>query len=380
MKIAIFTETFLPGIGGTENAVLQYATELSKTDEVLLVAPDYHKPCDDGAFPFKVLRTKSIPVTKNDMWAMPALTPKIKKAIEDFAPDVLNCQHWGMTSGLANKYAKKHGVPLIYVVHTKFLDCYKQAAPFPLPHLFIKNGIRRLNKADVACAVSYSMAHELSVYGYKKPVTVIRNGFDFKPEAVIKKQKQASDPFVFLFVGRIVSYKNIAFSLRALAIVKNTRSDFTFYIVGTGPHVKKFQRLAKKLGLTNNVVFTGATMDKKVLYKYYADADLLLFPSIFDNDPLAIIEAASAGTPSLVLHNTGASERITDGVNGFIVNNSVSVYAEKILSIMQNRQVLNMPSVKNIYIHNSWQDTVNEYKKIYSELIEKRKNATASRR
>lgn len=38
MKIAIFTDSFLPGVGGTENAVLNYAAELSKTEEVIVFA------------------------------------------------------------------------------------------------------------------------------------------------------------------------------------------------------------------------------------------------------------------------------------------------------------------------------------------------------
>lgn len=376
MKIAIFTESFLPGVGGTEKAVLQYATELSKTDEVLVVAPNYHRFCDDAAFPFKVVRERSIPVSKNDMWAMPDLTPKLKKTLDEFAPDVIHCQHWGMSCGFANKYAKSRNIPLVYVVHTKFMHCYKQSFPPPFPYLLVKNGVRRLNKADVVCAVSNSMAKELNSYGYKKPVSVIRNGSNLDSVKAEKLVKPADAPFVFIYVGLIITYKNIALSLRALAEVKKTHDNFVFYIVGNGPQKKKFQKLSEKLGLKDNVVFTGSITDKKELAEKYAIADLLLFPSVFDNDPLVIIEAAMNSTPSLVIKNTGPSERIKDNENGFVSEYSVSAYANRILEIMSDRDKLaDMRKTVCSTVGSDWDKTVKEYKEIYSTLIAEKERA-----
>ena len=381
MKIAIFTESFLPGVGGTEKAVLQYATELSKTDEVLVVAPSYHKPCDDKAFPFSVVRERSIPVSPNDMWAMPDLTPKLRKTLDEFAPDVINCQHWGMSSGFANKYAKAHNIPLVYVVHTKFKYCYERYAFPPIPYLFIKNGVRRLKKADVVCTVSDSMIPELNSYGYNKPIKVIRNGTNIDAVTTEKPVKAASEPFTFLYVGLVASYKNIDFSLRALAEVKKTRSDFVFYVVGNGPDKKKLQKLSERLGLKDKVIFTGNITDKKDLAEKYAKADLLLFPSIFDNDSLVIIEAARNGVPSLVIKDSGSAERITDNENGFVSEYSVAAYADKILQIMNDIHRLdNMRKSVCSTVGNGWDKTVREYNKIYSELIAEKERAGAHKK
>ena len=120
MKIAIFTDSFLPGIGGTENAILRLAVALSKKHEVMVFAPSYGDKKFDETLPVKVARTKSLKVSKNDRWAFPDISPKFKKALKDFAPDVLHCQTVGTTCGYANRYAKKYDVPLIYTVHTKF--------------------------------------------------------------------------------------------------------------------------------------------------------------------------------------------------------------------------------------------------------------------
>ena len=107
MRIALFTDSFLPGIGGTENVVLKLATELSKTHQVMVVAPNYHKFYDDDALPFKVVRSRSIKVSKNECWAMPGLGKRVKNALDEFKPDVLHAHTLGTMAGFANKYAKK---------------------------------------------------------------------------------------------------------------------------------------------------------------------------------------------------------------------------------------------------------------------------------
>ena len=108
MRIALFTDSFLPGIGGTENVVLKLATELSKEHQVMVIAPDYHKYYNDDALPFKVIRSRSLKVSKNECWAFPGLGKRVKKALDEFKPDVLHCHTLGTMAGYANSYAKKN--------------------------------------------------------------------------------------------------------------------------------------------------------------------------------------------------------------------------------------------------------------------------------
>mgnify|MGYP002728972828 FL=1 len=75
----------------------------------------------------------------------------------------------------------------------------------------------------------------------------------------------------------------------------------------------------------------------------------MLFPSVFDSDGLVVCEAGNMGTPSLTLEGTGASERITDGVNGFTAPNSVEEYAAKIISVMSDRQNLRRVDVRRCH-------------------------------
>ena len=127
MKIALFTDSFLPGIGGTENVVLKLAEEYSKNNQVTVFAPSYHKPYEQVLdLAFKVIRAPSIRTSKNDFWAQPHLSRTVKRALNEFKPDVIHAHTIGMMAGYANAYAKKYGVPIIYTIHTKYKYCFKR--------------------------------------------------------------------------------------------------------------------------------------------------------------------------------------------------------------------------------------------------------------
>jgi len=372
LKIAIFADSFLPGTGGTENVVLRLGRELSKEHEVMVFAPNYHRPFDDNQFPFKVVRAKSIGFTDNDFWALPSLTKECKRALEEFKPDVVHSHTQGMMADFANKYAKKHGIPSISTAHTKYKYCFVSAIWVPfIVNIMVKRVVRRAKNSDRVCAVSQSMIDEMRSYGLKKEMTVVRNGHDYL--GLKKAVKTFEKPFTLLYVGLIVDFKNIKFSLKVLEEVKKTRSDFLFYVVGDGPHKKSYEKYAKKIGLGDNVIFTGRITDRKKLYEIYSQADSMFFTSIFDTDGLVLLEAAEAGTPSLVIKDTGASERYEDNVTGFFAENDKVKVAQRILELMDKRELVAEVGSRADSVFVGWDEIARQYVDIYKEEIAKKK-------
>jgi len=371
MRIAVFTDSFLPGIGGTENVVLRLSKELNKDHEVIVFAPSYHRG-DDSVFPFKVIRAKSIGVTKNDYWAMPGLTKSVKQTLDAFKPDVIHTHTLGKMASYANKYGKKNGIPVVCTMHTKFRYCYEHAFKLKfIARLLLRFVTKRANAADVVTTVSNSMIPEFKRFGLKKDVLVIRNGNDLSE--VASREKADGEKFNLLYVGMIISYKNLGFSFECIKELKKRRSDFVFYVVGKGAHEKRYKKLVKKYGLEDNVVMTGAITDKEALSNRYAQADLLLFTSVFDNDSMVLIEAAEHGTPALVLKDTGSSERITDGETGFISEYDKEKVADRIENLMGDKELLRKVG-KNAYgICIPWSEIKTQYERIYNQL-KKQKN------
>ena len=371
MKIALFTDSFFPGIGGTEKAVYHIALALSKDNEVMVVAPNYHR-IDERTYPFKVVRFKSLGFSQNDFWAMPFLSKKAKKEIAEFAPDIIHCHTVGTTVAYANKYAKKHGVPLVYTVHTKFRYCYKKALKIGLfAEILLKFVMRRPKKADHLCSVCNSMKSELKSYGIGNPVTVVRNGCNFKKETPKPKDKTLGK-INLIFVGLMVDFKRVPFILETAKRLKEKGVEVSLKLVGAGADLEKYKRQVKKLGIEKEAIFMGRITNPEILKQEYQKSDLLIFPSVFDNAPLTVLEAGSLGVPSVVVKDSGASEALTDGVTGFTCDDNIDAFVDRIYELAFDKELLEKVSQNTGDIFNDWETSSKEYYKIYQDLIEKK--------
>jgi len=111
----------------------------------------------------------------------------------------------------------------------------------------------------------------------------------------------------FLYVGQLITRKNIATLLRAFASMRAPAD--TLNIVGTGPLDDYLQRLTHQLGLEQNVTFAGH-QDTDLLIQSYAAADTLVLPSTEEVWGLVVNEALSAGLSVVVSDKCGVSRSV----------------------------------------------------------------------
>jgi len=102
------------------------------------------------------------------------------------------------------------------------------------------------------------------------------------------------------------------------------------YFIGTGYAFDDMKQMVIDHGLDDKTEFKGLILERELIKKYYAAADLFLFPSIYDNAPLVVREAGALQTPSVLVKGSTASEIITDNLNGFLIENSAESLANKI--------------------------------------------------
>lgn len=379
MKIAYFTDSFLPIIGGTEIAVSKLASCFSKKYDVLVACPKNKKVVDD--YPYKVVRCSSLKITSSDYLGFPKMDKNFKKTIDKFKPDIIHIQSVSSMCQYGLDYAKKHNIPTIMTIHTKFKQAFSQAIKSKvIVNSMIKNIVKKLNRASRVYTVCKNMKDDLFDYGYKKECGVIRNGntfgedsFDQKiVEQIRQKYNITENDNILLCVARLMKYKNQNFIIKALDILNKQGVSFKMFFVGKGEYKSHLKKMAKKFNLEDKIIFTGAIKDNKIFQGMYATSDLFLFPSKFDNDPLVIVEAALAKTPSLVLENTGSSERIINNQNGFIVKENIEVYANKIKELLANKEFLKKcgENASNTMLK-TWEQTAKEYEDIYKELAYK---------
>lgn len=145
----------------------------------------------------------------------------------------------------------------------------------------------------------------------------------------------------FLFVGQVIYRKGITYALEAMTRLAPDQADFS--VVGPyNPH----SWFIEKYNKYDNIHFVGpVTFD--MMKGIYDKSTILLFPSLAEGMAQVGIEAMACGLPIICTYNSGLSDLVIDGVNGFIVPESnVDALFEKMLWIINNRNKLQEMSEK----------------------------------
>lgn len=127
------------------------------------------------------------------------------------------------------------------------------------------------------------------------------------------------------------------------------------------------------MNLLDKVKFVGVLTDRKELEKYYAVSDLFLFPSLYDNAPLVVREAAALSTPSVLIKGATCAEIVEDGYNGFLSEHSIDAFSHKIRHLINSREEIRFAG-KNASqtIARSWEDVAEEVHDRYMKLIKRK--------
>jgi UDP-glucose:(heptosyl)LPS alpha-1,3-glucosyltransferase len=173
-------------------------------------------------------------------------------------------------------------------------------------------------------------------------VEVIYNGVDlekFHPgnrqryrTAVREEYGLRDNDFVALFVGSGFERKGVKYLIEA---VESIEEQIALLIAGKGSE-KKFQKISP---FKQKIIFCGPQKD---IAKYYAAADVFVFPTMYEPFGNVHLEALANGLPVITTKNSGASEIIKDGVHGFVVQEpeDVGAIAEKIQILFNDRDML----------------------------------------
>lgn len=150
------------------------------------------------------------------------------------------------------------------------------------------------------------------LFGKSAAFAVINNGIDvekFRFNEIarhsLRDQLQLEDRLVVGSVAAFLPAKNHPFLLRVFRSVLQNRPDAVLLLVGGGPLESDARALAAELGIAASVRFLGRRGDVPSLL---SAMDVLLFPSLFEGFPLALLEAQASGLPCLV------SDAVTDEV------------------------------------------------------------------
>lgn len=144
------------------------------------------------------------------------------------------------------------------------------------------------------------------------PERLIKVNFGFPAIEVNTGKKQEDDTFRVLYVGQIHYRKGLRYAIEAFKKLKHPKKEFV--IVGPKTAVTGLE----KTQIPDNVVFTGVLKGNE-LKKQYQNASVFILPSLEEGLALVQGEALAYGLPVLITTNTGGSDFVKDGREGFIV-------------------------------------------------------------
>lgn len=314
MRIALFTETFLPKVDGIVTRLRHTVDYLQRLgDQVLVFAPE------GGLREYRGAKIEGIPGFPLPLYPELKLAiprPTIRQSLELFQPDLIHVVNPAVLGLAGLYYAKTLDIPLLASYHThlpKYLQHYGLGMLEGFLWELLKAGH---NQAQLNLCTSSAMQEELSSHGIER-VKVWQRGVDtemFRPQPVNRAmrdrltQGHPDDPLL-LYVGRLGAEKEIDRIRPVLEAIPNAR----LALVGDGPHRQELMRFFAG----TNTNFVGYLMGED-LATAYASADAFVFPSSTETLGLVLLEAMAAGCPVVAAGSGGITDIVEDGVNGFL--------------------------------------------------------------
>ena len=340
MRIALFTETFLPKVDGIVTRLRHTVEYLQRYgDNVLVISPDGGLTEYKGA---KIYGVPGFPLPLYPELKLALPRPSIGRTLELFRPDIVHVVNPAVLGLAGIYYAKAMQLPLVASYHThlpQYLQHYGLGMFEGLLWELLKSGH---NQAAINLCTSTAMMQELTEHGIER-VQLWQRGVDtelFQPHLASREmrsrlsQGQPDSPLL-LYVGRLGAEKEIDRIKPVLEAIPNAR----LALVGDGPH-----REALKMHFagtpTNFVGYLGGVD----LASAYASADAFIFPSRTETLGLVLLEAMAAGCPVVAARSGGIPDIVSDGVNGYLFDptddQGAIAATKRLLENQQERETL----------------------------------------
>lgn len=347
MVIGEFCETFPPSLDGVGRVMLSYCQALdSLGHRAIYIAPESPAYSDDVGCETLLYRGVRIPGEPYHI-GIPGLSGLYRRAARAIPFDIVHAHSPFLAGRSARRIARRLNIPLVATFHSKYYDDFYRATHSKvLAKLALKYVMAFYRSCDEVWAVNQKTADVLRGYGYTDDIVIMPNGTDV-PTLTDAACRAAVAPYrlregvpTLLFMGQQDFKKNTRSILQSCAILRDRGMDFQLLMVGGGQDLRRLMALSQSLKLEGHVSFLGFVASRDVALALHHRADLLVFPSIYDNAPMVVREAAAMGTPALLIENTCAAEGVTHGVNGYLCQNSPESIADAIAAAL--------PTVKEV--------------------------------
>jgi glycosyltransferase involved in cell wall biosynthesis len=379
MKIAYFTDTFMPEVNGVTNTLSRLLGYLDKQGiQCAFFAPEYpRKPEVSGHKRIHRFKGVTTAFSPESSLAFPP-AGEIARCCDSFQPDLVHVVTELGIGYRGMKYARSRGLPLVMSYHT---DYCKYLQYFHLD--FLKAPLEKYLAwfyafAHRILAPSKHTLEELFRKQYRN-LGIWSRGIDttsFSPRfrsRDLRRRLGIDGKFVFLYVGRLSPEKGLDMLLHAAAEIESRfPGKAAFIFTGGGP----YGDIIRRKGLPN-VILTGFKTGRD-LSELYASADCFAFPSETETFGNAPLEALASGLPVAGVSGGGVMEFLFHGRNALLcAGGDYAGFTENLVTIMGNAPLRRSlaENGEKFARSRSWDFIFAELVKVYRDLIQSHQSA-----
>lgn len=394
-KVCFISPEYWPLTGGTGSYVYYLSSQLLKNNYRIYVVTGSNQAQDVKVNPqldVSFLKIPRTPIVKSFMLAS-ASNRKLRSVRDTAEVDVCHPQ-LPLTPNFA--VPPNFGKTLVCTVHSTWKGEAEAIRGEPYLRLnsnekflvsfnwflrFFEEGM--LHRARKIIAVSHFTKWELTNY-YKinaNKIRVIHNGVDidkFKPAGDKRKIKRElgfnPDDLAIVSVGRLYARKGLFTLIESMpAVIKHfPKAKFIISGKGQSDEMAKLTAHAERVGVKENIIFTGYYPDKK-LPKLYQAADVFAFSTFYEHHPFAVLEALATGLPVVTTTVGGIPETIENGKNGYLVEPfNTKQFSDKILYLLEHSteaKEMGLKARRTVEQQLDWRIVVKDAMKVYDEAL-----------
>ncbi len=376
MRIAYFTDTYLPEVNGVVTSLDGHSRALGERGhECLIICPKYRKPVLHIVPHVQIKRYRSFSfiTNKETRVALPSLA-SIVATLRRFSPDIVHV-HTPLSVGVIGlATARMMRLPVVQTYHTYIPDFMQYVELHRLlrlddlqdrvvnslifERLFESDAWKRMergrtqtveeftnaaravlgslgpgerealsaraawqytrtvyNRSALVLTPSVTLKRALEEHGVTVPVEYLSNGID---TSIVEPKTSYAPTGRLLHAGRLGYEKNVDIVVKAFSRLVAMRPELRLDVVGDGPARESLERLAARLGIAEAVRFHGFA-DRHALGRMYRDHDVFITASTIETQGIVLLEAMSAGLPVVGVDALAIPELVRHERDGLIV-------------------------------------------------------------
>jgi len=382
MKILHVIPFFSPKFGGSVTVLYELSKELAKKNhEVIIITTDFGF---DSQYAKKIqvlgVRVISFHCLMNlgSFFYSPSMKNWLANHLKEF--NVIQLHNYrSYQNYIVHSYAKKFRIPYIMQAHGSVLPLFEKQNLKKLYDFVWGNKI--LADASKFIAVSKIEREQYIKMGLpENKIEIIPNGIDVSEYAILPERGNfrkewgiGSEEKVILYLGRVHKSKGLDFLINSFSRMLTINKNIKLVIVGPDDgFLDSLMKQINRLGINKNIIFTGALYENKK-HIAFVNADLLVYPGIFEIFGLVPFEAIMCGTPVIVTDGCGCGDIIKEANCGNRVKYGDTVdLVIKMSELLENSQAAKETVILGQqYINTSlkWEKIILKFEDLYENCL-----------